>query len=90
MEKILSKFNIANYINNGIVVHECKCKECNSINKVEIKHKLNKHQITIFKCNTCGTLNKVGEIYNFTSGSNTNQRLDKRYNNETYLKREWT
>lgn len=90
MEKIMSKFNVNKEIKSGVVIFSFKCKYCNTNINVEMITKLNKKKIKTCKCPNCNKYNLIGDIYNFDSGKQLNNKLDSRFSMQLYDAYEWS
>ena len=70
----MSKFNISPDVTKG----ECKqlivCSNCNHYNSINTIYKLTYQKIKTVVCPNCGNVIKLGDIFNFTTGTKLNDR----------------
>ncbi len=90
MKKIMSKFGLNKDVKKGNIWSDIKCNYCNFKNTIKITNKLNKSKILVFKCNKCGKINNIGDIYNFTNGKTLNNRLEPFHDTTVNDKHEWS
>jgi hypothetical protein len=74
LRKQISDFNISSDVTKGTSKQLVICPECNHYNVVINNHKLTYQKIKTIICSKCNRAIKIGDIFNFTSGSKLNNR----------------
>lgn len=84
----LNRFNPPNIL-KGYKSDLFECKQCRHINQVWLIKKNNKIKLKSFKCEKCGTINNIGDIFNFEAGNNISKKLDNKFKYNNYVRKDW-
>lgn len=79
MEKQITKFNISSNITKGNAKYLCICPNCQRKIIIDNKYKLTYQKIKTIICSKCHYVIKIGDIFNFKTGTKLNNR-NKYYN----------
>lgn len=88
LEKLISKFNISSEVSKGNSKQLVICPKCNQRNFVNNRNKLTFQKIKTIICSKCKKPIRIGEIYNFRTGTKLND-LNNHYNQDTLDNHIW-
>lgn len=82
LEKLISKFNISSKVAKGNTRQLVICSKCKHKNIVSNRNKLVYSKITSILCSKCKNPIRIGDIFNFRTGTKLND-INDHHNQDT-------